>query len=71
MTPPDRLYSRKEAAEYLGLCLRTIDYLVKSGMLKSHRLASATGNRGKTKFDRRQLDHYVTGRTINSPSAVA
>lgn len=44
------LLTRKEVAAHLRVSIRTVDYLVAKGRLKSIRLPSGTADRGMTRF---------------------
>lgn len=55
--PDDARYLRKaSAARYLDCSIDTVDRMVADGLLTPRRL------RGQTRFDRQEIDAYMTGR---------
>jgi excisionase family DNA binding protein len=60
-----RLLNQKEAAEYLGISVRQLEYLAKDGKIHQTRLP----NTRKRLYDRKHLDaiaeKWFTGRMIN------
>lgn len=48
-----RMYPRKDAAYYLGISLRSLDYLGNDGQIPQTRIA------GRVLYDQRDLDGYI------------
>lgn len=53
----EKLISRREVAETLGVCLRTIDTMIRSGMLKA---IHPTGGRA-VRIVKSDLDDFIIG----------
>lgn len=59
----NNLITREEAAEYLGISVRTLDTLRAQGKIPFKRLPSVgDGGRGPVRFDRKALDETITPR---------
>jgi len=50
--------SRKEAAQYLGIHVNSLDHLVRSGRIRRVSL-HVSGQRGRVGFRREELDHFI------------
>ena len=57
------LLNKKQAAEYLNVSQRTIDYFRERGNLPSHVIGGKL-----VRFDARELEQWATGRTSNTDS---
>ena len=53
------VFSRKDAAEYLGIHINSLDQLVRQGKIKRVPLHTQ-GNRGRVGFRREELDRFIT-----------
>ena len=61
-----QLLDKKQAAEFLGVSVRTVDYFRTRGNLPFHVIG---GERGKlVRFDARELEQWATGRSTDNDS---
>jgi excisionase family DNA binding protein len=66
-----RWLSRAEAAEYLGVSLASLDYLIARGELPAYKMPTRTGNnrRQAIKIDRGDIDAMLTATPVRSAGA--
>lgn len=57
MTTIQQIMSRREAAEYLRISVRKLDYLAESGELKFVKLGK--GKRARVLYRRKDLDEFI------------